>query len=350
MGGNDWLAKCFDENRSLLRAVAYRMLGSASEAEDAVQETWLRLSRADSQQLQNLGGWLTTALGRVCLDMLRARRSRREEPLAAVADASGEGSPEDDLALADATGSALLVVLEILEPAERVAFVLHDLFELSFEEIARILERSPAAARQLASRARRRLRGTQVPAARLTQHRELVSAFLAASRDGDFDRLLAALSPEVVLRADAPAVRAAAANKRHGAPDLVADVCGAEAVANVFKGRARGALPALIDGEAGAVWAAGGAVRAAFLFMIQHDRIAGIEIVMDPARLAELDVTIGSRRRSGAPKRCAEAGAKDHRDVARGHARHILMPEACGEHCSIVQLKAEISGEPRVRS
>ena len=287
---DDWLGKQFDANRTRLRTVAYRMLGSASEAEDAVQETWLKLSRSDSESVQNLGGWLTTALARVCLDMLRTRRSRREASLEIAPEAPGEESAEDDLVLADATGPALLVVLETLAPAERVAFVLHDLFDLSFEEIAPVLGRTPVAARQLASRARRRVRGTQPPRADLARHRELVGAFLAASREGDFERLLAVLSPDIVLRADQIAVRTAAARQRHGAPDLVPELRGAEGVANVFKGRAQAAVPASIDGEPGAVWAMGGEVRSAFLFTIKRGRIAGIEIVMDPADLAELEV------------------------------------------------------------
>lgn len=292
MNGDDWLARRFDEDRIRLRAVAYRMLGSASEAEDAVQETWLKLSRSGSQELENLGGWLTTVLARVCLDMLRTRRSRREEPLTAVADAPSGGSPEDDLAVADATGPALLVILETLAPAERVAFVLHDMFDLPFEDIARILNRTPTAARQLASRARHRVRGTDAPAADISLHRELVAAFLAASRDGDFERLVAVLSPDVVLRADESAVRAAAASKGRGAPQLAARVLGALRVANAFKGRAGGASSALIDGEAGAVWAIGGRVQAAFVFTIERTRIAAIDVVMDPAHLAGLEVKI----------------------------------------------------------
>ncbi len=290
---DDGLARLFDEHRDHLRAVAHRMLGSVSEAEDAIQETWFKLSRSDRAQVHNLGGWLTTALARVCLDMLRARRSRREEPLAAAAEAPSAVSPEEDLALADATGPALLIVLQTLAPAERVAFVLHDLFDLSFEDVAHILKRTPDAARQLASRARRRVRGTDAPAADFARHRELVGAFLAASREGDFERLLGALSAEVVLRADELAVRTAARRKGYGAPDLTAEMHGAARVADAFKGRARGASPALIDGEAGAVWAMGGEVRAAFVFTIEADRITGIDILMDPSHLAELDVTIG---------------------------------------------------------
>lgn len=292
MDQDDWLGKRFDENRARLRAVAYRMLGSASEAEDALQETWLKLSRSETDAVENLGGWLTTVLARVCLDMLRTRRSRREDPLEAVPETLGEGSPEDDLALADATGPALLIVLETLAPAERVAFVLHDLFDLSFEEIARILERTPVAVRQLASRARRRVRGTEAPPADLARHRELVGAFLAASRDGDFDRLLAVLSPDVVLRADHLAVSMAARRQAHGAPDLAPEVHGAVQVAQVFKGRARGAVPALIDGEPGAVWVAGGQVRAAFLFTLNGGQIVELDIVTEPTDLADLGVQV----------------------------------------------------------
>jgi len=292
MKADDWLARRFDENRARLRAVAYRMLGSTSEAEDAVQETWLKLSRSGSQEVENLGGWLTTVLARVCLDMLRTRRSRREEPLDAAADARSGGSFEDDIALADATGPALLIVLNTLESGERVAFVLHDMFNLPFEDIARILDRTPAAVRQLASRARRRVQGTEPPAADAARHRELVGAFLAASRDGDFERLVAVLSPEVVLRADEGAVRAAAARKEQGAPELATEVHGAVRVANAFKGRARAAAAALIDGAPGAVWAVQGRVLAAFLFTVEGARITGIEIVTDPAHIAELDVLI----------------------------------------------------------
>lgn len=293
MTESDWLATRFDESRPRLRAVAYRMLGSNSEAEDAVQETWLKLSRADTVEVQNLGGWLTTVVARVCLDMLRTRRARREEPLTPGADAPGDDPAEKDLALADATGQALLIVLETLAPAERVAFVLHDMFDLSFDEIAPIVERTPAAARQLASRARRRVRGADAPAADVARHRELVSAFLAASREGDFGRLLAVLSPEVVLRADDVSVRIAAARQKQGAPAIAAEVRGAAQVAEVFRGRAAAALPALIDGEAGAVWAMGGTVRSAFVFRFDAGRITAIELVMEPQQLAALEVRIG---------------------------------------------------------
>jgi RNA polymerase sigma-70 factor (ECF subfamily) len=288
---DELLAKRFDENRAHLRAVAYRMLGSASEADDAVQEAWLKLTRSDRAAIQNLGGWLTTVVARVCLDTLRSRQSRREVPLASSGDTPGESNPEAEVVFADAIGPALLVVLEMLAPAERVAFVLHDMFDLSFEEIAPIVDRTPVAARQLASRARRRVHGAAAPASEARQHREVVQAFLAASRDGDFERLLAVLSPEVVLRADELAVRTAAANPH--APSLAPELRGAPLVAAAFKGRARGASPAFIDGDAGAVWATGGQVRAAFVFTIARGQIIGIELVMDPAHLAELEVAVG---------------------------------------------------------
>jgi RNA polymerase sigma-70 factor (ECF subfamily) len=292
MSDSEWLATRFDESRGHLRAVAYRMLGSNSEAEDAVQEAWLRLSRSNTQEVDNFGGWLTTIVARICLDMLRTRRSRREEPLGPASDSGTESGPEDSATLADATGQALLIVLEMLEPAERVAFVLHDMFDLSFDEIAPIVDRTPSAARQLASRARRRVRGAAAPATDLSRQRELVNAFLAASRDGDFERLLAVLSPNVVLRADDVAVRTVAARQRLGAPALAQRVLGASRVADVFKGRASAAVPALVDAAPGAAWAAGGHVRAAFAFAFEGSRITGIDIIMNPAHLAELDVQL----------------------------------------------------------
>jgi RNA polymerase sigma factor (sigma-70 family) len=289
MDETDWLAKRFDDNRAHLRAVAHRMLGSDSEADDAVQEAWLKLSRSDTRGVENLGGWLTTVVARVCLDMLRSRRSRREEPGAPPADAPAAGTPESDVAFADAIGPAMLVVLDMLAPPERVAFVLHDMFDLSFDEIATIVDRTPAAARQLASRARRRVRGAVAPAADVAHNRELVGAFLAASRDGDFERLVAVLSPDVVLRADELSVHTA--KQRQGAPVLEPEVRGAAQVAASFRGRARAALPAIIDREPGAIWVSGGQVRAAFLFTIARGQITGIELIMDPDHLAELDVS-----------------------------------------------------------
>ena len=294
MDGDDWLAERFDDSRPHLRAVALRMLGSEGEADDAVQEAWLKVSRSGAGGVENLGGWLTTVVARVCLDILRARRARREQPLGPAAEAAPAGpTPESEVAFADAIGPALLVVLDMLAPQERVAFVLHDMFDLSFEEIAPIVDRTPAAARQLASRARRRVRGAAAPPTDVAQHRELVGAFLAASRDGDFDRLLAVLSPDAVLRADATSVRVAAAYQDRGGPILEPEVRGAALVANAFKGRATAALPAVIDGDAGAVWAVRGQVRSAFVFTIAGGRIIAIDLVMDEEHLGALDIEIG---------------------------------------------------------
>ena len=289
MNERDWLAARFEENRAHLRAVAYRMLGSLSEADDAVQEAWLRLSRAGTSGIENLGGWLTTVVGRVCLDILRSRESRREEPLEARGVERERGSedavdPEGEALLGDSIGLALLVVLETLAPAERVAFVLHDLFAVPFEEIAPIVGRSPTAARQLASRARRRVQGARTaPDPDLSRQREVVDAFLAASRGGDFAALLAVLDPDVVVRADGVAVRMGASR----------EVLGAAAVAETFAGRARAAQPALVDGVPGLVWAQGGRPRVVFGFTIVDGRIVEIDMVADPDRLRQLDVAPG---------------------------------------------------------
>jgi RNA polymerase sigma factor (sigma-70 family) len=285
---HDWLTERFEAHRSHLRAVAYRMLGSVSEADDAVQEAWLRLSRADTSGVENLGGWLTTVVSRVCLDMLRSRRSRREEPLEvpvpdSVASRADGVDPEHEALLADSVGLALLVVLDTLAPAERLAFVLHDMFAVPFDQIAPIVGRSPNAAKMLASRARRRVHeaGT-VPDADRSRQRAVVDAFLAASRGGDFDALLALLDPEVVVRADRAAVDVGAAREVRGAP----------AVAGTFSGRARFAQPALVDGAVGAVWAPGGRPRVAFGFTITDGKIVAIDILADPERLRELDLTV----------------------------------------------------------
>jgi RNA polymerase sigma-70 factor, ECF subfamily len=302
MDDHEWLAERFEAHRARLRAVAYRMLGSASEADDAVQEAWLRLSRTDPAGVENLGGWLTTVVSRVCLTMLRARSSRREEPLdtrepdPAAGPADGV-DPEREALLAEGVGLALLVVLDTLTPAERVAFVLHDLFAVPFEQVAPIVGRSPAAARQLASRARRRVQGA-APApsptgasaassssrsgADLARRRAVVDAFLAAARGGDFEALLAVLDPDVVARADPAAVRAGAAE----------EVRGAAAVAGTFAGRARAARPALVDGAAGAVWAPGGRPRVVLAFTIADGRITRIDLLADPERLGRLELTI----------------------------------------------------------
>jgi RNA polymerase sigma-70 factor (ECF subfamily) len=282
------LSDRFEVNRAHLRAVAYRMLGSRSEADDAVQEAWMRLSRSDASAVENLGGWLTTVVARVCLDMLRSRKSRREEPLDAHAPEPvlGEGdrsAPEHDALVADSVGVALLVVLDTLAPAERVAFVLHDMFDLSFDEIAPIVGRTPTAARQLASRARRRVKGAPVtPDADRTRQREVVDAFLAAARGGNFEALLAVLDPDVVLRADRGAVEAGASP----------EVRGAAAVAETFAGRARAAQPALVNGAVGLVWAPGGQPRVVFGFTITRGTIVAIDLVAEPERIQQLDLTI----------------------------------------------------------
>ena len=295
MGTHDLLAAEFEAKRAHLRAVAYRMLGSRDEADDAVQEAWLRLERAGTGGIDNLGGWLTTVVARVCLDLLRSRRSRREEPIEEEAPEStgggageGEGAvatdPEARQLLADSVGLALVVVLEMLSPAERVAFVLHDMFDLPFDEIAPIVGRSPDAARQLASRARQRVRGA-APAADsdVASRREVVHAFLAAARNGDFERLLAMLDPEVTVRADGAAVAMGAA----------AEVRGLAAVSAFFKkGRARGVQPAFIDGAAGAVFAPGGKPRVVIGITVTGGKIAAFELIADPARIARLDIVI----------------------------------------------------------
>lgn len=294
MDASSELAAVFELHRRHLCAVAQRILGTHGDAEDAVQEAWLRLARHDAATLDNLGGWLTTVVSRICLDMLRSRRSRREDPLHEDRPEPVSGDPwHDDPArqtlLADAIGPALQTVLDTLAPVERLAFVLHDLFGLSFDEIAPIVERTPVAARQLASRARRRVRGAE-PEPDRSRQRAVVDAFLAASREGDFATLLKLLDPDVVLRVDAAAVAVSTARLAQGAPPLQPELRGAEAVAETFRGRAREARLVLLDGLPGAVWAPGGELRAAFAFRIERDRIAGIEIVADPATLRGLAV------------------------------------------------------------
>jgi len=301
----DVLAQRFEDSRPHLAAVAYRMLGSRAEADDAVQEAWLRLARTDVDGVDNLRGWLTTVVSRVCLDMLRSRTSRREDPLADDERVAPEAGPEGEAVLADSVGAALLVVLDTLAPAERLAFVLHDLFAMPFDEIGTVLGRSPAAARQLASRARRRVQGvgsdepdpdgagvesgglaadvggadnaTPDPAGR---QREVVTAFLTASRGGDFTALLELLDPEAVVLADAAAVIAGAE----------AEVRGAAAVAATFVGRAKAARLALLDGEPGLIWTHRGEVRMAFAFTVVDGHVAGIELIADPGRLAAMGV------------------------------------------------------------
>ncbi|MFI9581377.1 RNA polymerase sigma factor SigJ [Streptomyces sp. NPDC052236] len=282
-------AERFETHRPHLRAVAYRMLGSLSEAEDAVQEAWLKVSRSDTDDVQNLGGWLTTVVGRVCLDMLRSRVSRREEPLGVrlpdplVSPADGV-DPEHEALLADSVGLALIVVLETLAPAERLAFVLHDLFAVPFDEIAPVVGRTPAASRQLASRARRRVQGAApAPDTDLTRQREIVDAFLAAARGGDFEALVAVLDPDVVVRSDGGVLR----------PGSV--IRGATTVAGraiTFARLAEIAQPAFINGAPGVVAYAEGQPVSVMAFTIRHDKIVAIDTLNDPERLRRLDLKV----------------------------------------------------------
>ena len=287
MSEHDWLAERFEENRPHLRAVAYRMLGSSTEADDAVQEAWLRLSRAGTSGVDNLGGWLTTIVARVSLNMLRSRTLRREEPIDApvtgqpVTPPPNGTDPEHEAVLADSVGLALLVVLDTLTPAERLAFVLHDMFAVPFEEIAPVVERSPAATRQLASRARRRVQEARAQPGEISRRREVVAAFLAASREGDFDALLTMLDPDIVLRADNAAAQMGAD----------AEAIGPRAVAGIFSGRAKALRPALIDDAPGAVWTYRGETRVVFAFTFTGGTITAIEQIADPERIARFEVT-----------------------------------------------------------
>jgi RNA polymerase sigma factor (sigma-70 family) len=289
MNEHEWLAEQFEAKRTYLRAVAYRMLGELSEAEDAVQESWLRLNRSDTSDITNLGGWLTTVVARVCLDMLRARNSRREEPLDVhapdrIASYADGIDPEEEALLAESVGLALLVVLQTLAPAERLAFVLHDTFGVPFDEIAPIVGRSPTAARQLASRARRRVQGAATaPDADRTRQREVVDAFLTAARGGDFDALLALLDPDVVLRTDRAAVPAGASSEVRG---------GLAVAKQAARGRARAARPALVNGAVGVVVAPRGRLLMVLIFTITGGKIVAIDAVADPARLRQLDLAV----------------------------------------------------------
>lgn len=288
MSGSEWMGEQFEEQRGRLRGVAYRMLGSLSEAEDAVQEAWLRLDRAGAEGIDNLGGWLTTVVARVCLDVLRSRKSKREEPLEedaanTIADRKDGIDPEQEAVMADSVGLALLVVLETLGPAERLAFVLHDMFDLPFDEIAGIVGRTPNAARQLASRARRRVQGRRAAAdADVARKREIVEAFLAAARRGDFEALLTLLDPEVVLHADAAAVRVGA-RESHGAAVLAE---------RAVKAGARAARAMLIDGEVGVVVAPRGRLRMVMRLTIVEGKIVDVEAVADPARLERMELAV----------------------------------------------------------
>jgi RNA polymerase sigma-70 factor (ECF subfamily) len=279
------LAERFEANRAHLRGVAYRMLGSLTEADDAIQEAWLRLSRSDSEEIDNLGGWLTTVVARICLDMLRSRKSRREEPMGPHVPeptASPEAT-EQEAMLADSVGLALLVVLQTLTPAERIAFVLHDMFDVPFDDVAPIVGRTPTAARQLASRARRRVQGAdKTLEPDIAGQKQVVDAFLAASRGGDFEGLLKLLDPDVVFRADLTATRMGG----------VAELRGAQAVAKSFQGRAQAARTALIDGAVGAMVAPNGRLMLVLRVVIAGGKVAGIEAVADREQLGTLKIGV----------------------------------------------------------
>jgi RNA polymerase sigma factor (sigma-70 family) len=291
MDERTWLTERFEEHRPRLRAVAYRMLGSLSEADDAVQDAWLRLSRADPGRVENLAGWMTTVVARVCLNMLRARASRREDPLGVhvpdpIIDREDGSDPEHQALLADSVGLALLVVLETLTPAERLAYVLHDMFAVPFEEIAQMIERSPAAARQLASRARRRVRGAApAPDPDLAHQREVVDAFFAAAHDGDFDALVAVLDPEVVLRADGGTARTRPTVVLRGAREVASQAILATRLARFVR-------PALVNGAAGIGAVVGGRVFAVMGFTVAHGKVVAIDVLYDPERLADLDLAV----------------------------------------------------------
>jgi RNA polymerase sigma-70 factor, ECF subfamily len=290
MNDQEWLAGRFEEHRTRLRSVAYRMLGSLTEADDAVQEAWIRLTGADTSDVENLGAWLTTVVARISLNMLRSRNTRREEPMGPhlpepIIDRADGTDPEHEALLADSVGLALLVVLDTLSPAERLAFVLHDIFAVSFDEIAPIVERSPDAARQLASRARRRVQGERaIPDADLARQREVVDAFMAAARAGDFEALVAVLDPDVVLRADAGALA--------GASRVVRGAVNVASQALMFSGRGMLAQPALINGVPGAVTTRDGKPFAVGALTVRGGKIVAIDILADPERLSQLDLTV----------------------------------------------------------
>lgn len=290
MSATETLAERFEAQRGHLRSIAHRMLGSSAEAEDAVQETFVRLMRGGAGGVDNFAGWLTTIVARVCLDMLRERKLRREVPVdAQVESLPASESPEREKLVADSVGVAMLVVLETLTPAERVTFVLHDVFGISFDDIAPVIGRSAMAARQLASRGRRRVRSAHATAdADRARQREVVGAFLAASQSGDFSALLAILDPDVVLRADASAVEAAA---RANVPGVAPEVRGRESVAQIFRGRARAAQIASIDGDSGLVFAPGGQPRVVVDFVLENGRIVEISMIGEPERIAALELS-----------------------------------------------------------
>lgn len=291
MSDRDWLAKQFEENRGHLRAVAYRMLGSLNEADDAVQETWLRLSRSDLNSIENLGGWLTTVVSRVCLDILRSRTSRREDSLEEqviepVGKQLSTPNPEQEVQMAESVGLALLVVLDRLTPAERLAFVLHDIFAISFDEIATIVGRSPDAARQLASRARRRVQGAAIgPHVEHIQQREIADTFLAALRRGDVEGIVAVLDPDVVVRIDEASAFPGGPREIHGALNWARG-------AVAFTQFAQFVQPALVDGNVGLILAPGGRLLRMVRFNMTNGKIAEVDIIGDPVRLRDLDLRI----------------------------------------------------------
>jgi RNA polymerase sigma-70 factor (ECF subfamily) len=290
MNHNEWLAARFEEHRGHLRAVAYRMLGSVSEADDAVQDTWLRLSRSGADDVDNLGGWLTTVVARICLNMLRSRNRRQEEPLSVhipdpIVSPHRELQPEDEALLADSVRLALLVVLDTLSPAERIAFVLHDMFDVPFEEIAPLIDRSPVATRQLASRARRRVKDSEVPAPDpdLARQREVVDAFFRAARGGDFDALVALMDPDIVLRSDWGARRPAASGVIRGATAVASQ---ARAIPNSL------VRPVLVNGAAGVVITLNGQPLAVMGFIIVEGKIAEIDAIADPERVGRIAAAV----------------------------------------------------------
>jgi RNA polymerase sigma factor (sigma-70 family) len=297
----EWLAERFEQARPRLQRIALRMLGSTAESDDALQESWLRISRADIAVVANLEGWLTSVVARVCLDAMKRRTSRREQltpddPRRDIAAIAPGERPEEEAVLADSIGVALLILLDALPPAERVAFVLHDMFDVPFNDVATIVGRTPEAARQLASRARRRVRGASADRDAVTQrHDELVRAFLQASRSGNFSALLALLAPEATLRADAAVVAMGGATYWRN-DRLQAGIEGADAVARTFSGRARAAQPALIDGKPGAVWMHDRQVLVAFRFAVVDDRIAAVDIIADRTVLAQSVIELRGAR------------------------------------------------------
>jgi RNA polymerase sigma-70 factor (ECF subfamily) len=294
MSEKDVLVERFEANRSHLRSVAYRILGSRAQADDAVQETYLRLMRASTAGVDNFAGWLTTIVARICLDMLRERKSRREVPVDAEVEVlPASDNPENEKLIADSVGVAMLVVLETLTPAERVAFVLHDIFNVSFDEIAPIVSRSPMAARQLASRGRQRIRGAATtPQADRLRQREVIGAFLAAARGGDFSALLAILDPDVVVRADAAAVAASVARAGQNVPVLAPEISGRDSVASLFRNRLKAAQLALVDGDQGLVIAPQGQPRLVVDFVLEDRCIVEISLIGDPERIAALDLEL----------------------------------------------------------